>query len=95
MQEEEVNEFAEQEKKNQQTIADNRREQLRERLYGDKDKDPMKSTQTKETLSRIEDIENSSVQVGEALAPLSSSDDLEAVKGRLNKIIEILNKTVV
>jgi len=69
---------------------------LMDRLYGEDTggrENPTRTTDYKELASRIEDVENSTLNLESALVPLSSSDDLEDVKGRINQIIEVLNNT--
>jgi len=44
-------------------------------------------------LSKIEDLENSQFSVPNRLLPLTTSNTLEDVKGRLNQIIAILNSS--
>jgi len=95
-----LNEFEQQEIDSATEVIGQKKEAIKgrifDRLYGEDqggEGDPVQSSSYKMLVSRIEDVENASIQVDKALVPLSTSDDLEAVKGRVNQIIEILNNS--
>ena len=46
-------------------------------------------------LSKIEDIDNRSLQLDEVIKELTPSDDLETVKMRLNQVISVINQLAV
>ncbi len=87
-----VNEFEQQEKASTLKVIKLKINEYKKSLYtGGANTEPSNINNYDELLARVEDLESSQLKLESTMSALTPSDDLEAVKARLNQIIGLIN----